>query len=245
MVFNQKINDNYKVTDIFPLAFYEGKVSCHKELKELYYDEIRDYSVNCYKKGVPVTSFHNEEKYKIFFDSLRENFNQYMSVLGVDYTRLSFHVLKCWADHKPAESDDIADINENRYDIPFADPSHPHWHNHSDFTFVYYFNADETSDHFHLENVYANQNDPDALLELAREYNIFTEWNKYNTKQHIYEPEEGSIIIVPSKLYHFTRRHARRVGDRISIGGDVKVTSVPDATKQLQCAPHPSIWREI
>lgn len=242
---NQKINETYKVTDIFSLAFYEGKISCHEKLKELHYESIKDYSDSCYKKEIPVTLFHKEEEYSIFFESLKENFNQYMSVLGIDYTKLSYHVLKCWADHKPEESEDVFDINDNRYDIPFADPTQPHWHNHSDFTFVYYFNADETSDHFYLENRYGNQNDPDALLELAKEANIMKEWNKYNIRHHVYQPEEGSVIIVPSKFYHWTRRHSRRMGDRISIGGDVKITSIPDGTRQLQCAPHPSLWREL
>jgi len=242
---NQKKTDNYEVTDVFPLAFYTGEISCHQKLRDLYYDEIRDFTINTYKQNIHVASFHEFEQYKIFFDSLKENFNQYMSVLGIDYEKLSYHVVKCWSDHKCSESEEVFGINENRYDLPFADPVHPHWHNHSDFTFIYYFSADETSDYFYLENMYANQNDPDALLELARNYNIMKEWNKYNTKHHIYKPKEGSIIIVPSKLYHFTRRHARRIGDRISIGGDVKITSNPNGSAQLQCAPHPSSWREL
>jgi hypothetical protein len=245
MEFNQKTEETYKVTDIFPLAFYQGKISCHEELKKIHYNDIKNYSANCYLKEVPVTLFQNEKNYNIFFDSLKENVNQYMSVLGIDPKKLTYHVVKCWADHKGPESDDVLDINENRYDLNFADPSHPHWHNHSDLTFVYYFNADETSDHFYLENCYGNQNDPDALLELARECNIMSEWNKYNTKHHIFKPEEGSVIIFPSRLYHFTRRVAKRKVDRISIGGDIRITSTIDGTKQLQCSPHPSLWREL
>ena len=153
MEFNQETKGTYEVTDIFPLAFYKGKISCHEELKSLYFNEIRDYSESCYKKRSPVTLFHNEQKYGIFFDSLKENIDQYVSVLGIDSTKLSYQVTKCWSDHKPAENDGVLDINENRYDINFADPSHPHWHNHSELTFIYYFSADETSDHFYLENL--------------------------------------------------------------------------------------------
>ena len=245
MEFNQKTNETYEVTDIFPLAFYKGKVSCHDKFKELYFDDVKHYNTNCIEKKNPLISLHTEEKYKILFDSLKENLNQYMSVLGVDFTKLSYHVVKCWADYKGPDSEEVFDVNETRYDLHVPDAVHPHWHNHSELVFVYYVSANETSDKFGLENCVGNQNDPDAVLELARANNIMTEWNKYNTKYHFHQPEEGEVIIVPSKFYHFTRRTVRRVGERLAIGGDVRLTSNRNGAMQLQLAPHPSEWREL
>jgi hypothetical protein len=242
--FNQEKNEMYEIVDVFPLAFYRGKISCHDELKKIYFDDIK-YQDQYYDKKIPIVSLQTEKKYDIFFDSLKENFNQYMSVLGIDYTKLSYHVVKSWCNYIPPESDDIFDVNENRYDFPFPEPMHPHWHNHSELSFVYYLSADETSDKFCLENCFANQNDPDAVLELARANNIMVEWNKYNTKHHFHQPEEGEVIIFPSRLYHFTRRTVKRERERISIGGDVRLTSNLDGTLQLQVSPHPSLWREL
>lgn len=246
MEFNQEKRENFEVVDIFPLAFYMGKVSCHDKIRDSHLEDIKAHLENCDFNGFPGMSFHTLKRFDILFDSLKENFNQYLSVLGVDHTKVSYHIVRCSADIKAPDSDYVADINENRYDIDFSTPPHPHWHNHSDFTFVYYFSADETSDAIYIENCFGNQNDFDGtLLQMGRSDNIMTQWNRYNSKHHIYNPEEGSVIIHPSRLYHYTRRVGKRMKDRIVIGGDVKVTSNIDGTKQMQISPHPSFWREV
>ena len=242
MEFNQKTKDTYEVIDIFPLAFFKGKISCHEELKNSFVDDIK----NNRSEFAGLNLFHMESgKYEILFDSLKENLNNYVSVLGIDHTKLSYHISNSWIDYKGPDSEDTFDINDNRYE---ANPAYPHWHNHSDLTFVYYISANETSDRFYLENCFGNQNDFDALLEIATNNNIIMKWNKYNTKHHIFQPEEGYVIILPSRLYHYTRRSGKRRGDRITIGGDIRVTSNLSGamqSQQLQTSTHPSLWREL
>jgi hypothetical protein len=243
MEFNQKKEGKHEITDIFPLAFYRGYVNCHQEVKNNIL-RLKRYNDECFKNRVPFNLFHHEEEFKFLFPSLRENFNFYIKTLGVDCTKVSYHVVKSWIDYKKPDSDEYDYVNEIRYDMS-TEPSISHWHNHSDLTFVYYVCADETSDKFYLENQYGNQNDFDAILEASMTDNILTEWNKYNTKYHVVQPEEGTIMIFPSKLYHFARRFTKRIGDRIIIAGDIKVTSTIERSKQKQTATHPSLWREL
>jgi len=243
----------HEIIDLFPLAFYVGQVSCHKELKEKVESEIKNYPTECYTEKKSSTLFHNESRFQMFFSSLKENVDFYISTLGVDHTKLSYHVLKSWVDHKPPESEEVFNINENRYDMIF--PSVSHWHPYSDISFIYYFSADETSDQLFVENCRENQNDYDALLEMSTVNNIMTEWNKYNSKHHIFSPEEGKVVIFPSKLNHSVRRCARRNGDRISIAGDIIVTTClnPGPSKDYrnpenqtpQASTHPSLWKEL
>lgn len=244
MEYSQNLKENYEVIDLFPLAFYRGYVKDHFEIKENFIKDIKDYNNKCYHRRSPSNLFHRESEYNLIFDSLKINFNQYMNTLGIDEKKISYHIVKCWTDYKGPDSDLIHDLNSTRYDLG-TEPSISHWHNHSDLTFVYYVSANETSDKFYLENQNSNQNDFDAIFETSMDQNILKETNKYNTKHFVVQPEEGMILIFPSKYYHYARRFTKRVGERIVIAGDVRITSSVDGSRQKQASTHPSLWRQL
>jgi len=226
----------YEIVDLFPLCLYIGDVSCHEKFKGECVDALDNYEHEMYGNFMLL---HNNPRFKTFFSSLKDNLNQYICSLGIDYTKLSYHVFRSWIIRKFDEPEEQVDINENRYDMISALGSH--WHPGSDLSFIYYVSADETSDKLYFENCFANQNDLDGLLEISTVNNIVTEWNKYNRRYHIIDPKEGKIIIFPSKLNHAVRSYTRRAGHRIAISGDIIVT----LTGLNETKTHPSLWKEL
>jgi hypothetical protein len=61
--------------EVFPLAIHQTTISCHKEFKEKYYENLKEYWFNGYEYESPEGSsrifVHLCEDYTEFFDSLK------------------------------------------------------------------------------------------------------------------------------------------------------------------------------
>lgn len=224
----------YEMLDLFPLGVYVGDVDCHEKFKKECIDALDNDEINHDNMDL-----HNNPKVQRFFFSLKNNLDQYTFSLGIDNTKLSYHLFRSWIVRQFDEPEELGDINENRYDLAFSFGSH--WHPSSDISFIYYVSADQTSDKLYFENCFANQNDFDGLLEISTTHNIVTEWNKYNRRYHIIDPKEGKILIFPSRLNHSVRSYTRRMGHRVVIAGDIMVSLTVRSETKL----HPSFWREL
>ena len=83
------------------------------------------------------------------------------------------------------------------------------------------------------------------MFEISDEFNLIKRYNKYNCSFYTITPHEGSVVIFPSNLGHFTQKHMDRVDERIVIAGDIRVTLNKDQYMHHQGSTHPSQWLEL
>ena len=222
-----------KIHEIFPLIVYQGKVDCHEEFKNNHLKSLKDYWFNGYENESPEFSgkifVHLQKQYKSFFDSLKKNIDEYMKHLNVDYTKLDYHIIKSWVGFHEKDMPEIG----------------PHYHNETNISFVYYLNTDNTSDKFCV-NKQSNRNEVvGGLFETSEQRNLLLGFNRYNCNYDTITPVEGTVLLFPSNVYHFTQKFAERSGERIVIPGDIRVTLKKEYCNYHQGCTHPSQWLEL
>ena len=223
-----------KIHEVFPLVVYQGTVYCHEEFKKLHLNSLRDYWFDGYQNESPEGSgrifVHLQEKYKLFFLSLKKNIDQYMQHLNIDNTILDYHVIKSWVGyHKDDSTPSVT----------------PHFHNESNISFVYYLKTDDSSDRFCVSQSQNRNEIVGGLFETANKKNTLLGYNKYNCNYYTITPIEGSVLIFPSNLTHFTQKVTERTGERIVIAGDIRITLKPEHSHYHQGSTHPSQWTQL
>ena len=223
-----------KVHELFPLVVYQGSIDCHNDFKDKFLDEIRDYWFDGYENESPEYSgrifLHLNSKYSDFFFSLKKNLDEYLNHLCVDHTIVNYHIVKTWVGYHK---------DNNTPSIP------PHFHNESNISFVYYLNSDSTSDKFCVSQE-SNPNEVSGgLFETAEKRNTLLKFNRYNCNHYTISPIEGSVLLFPSNILHNTHKHVERLGERIVIAGDIRITLKKDNPEFHQGCTHPSQWLEL
>lgn len=223
-----------KVHEMFPLIVYQGSIGCHQEFKEKNIDCLKNYWFNGYENESPELSgkifLHLDSNYKSFFDDLKKNINEYMNHLSVDYTKLDYHIIKSWVGyHKNNETPSIT----------------PHYHNESNISFCYYLKTDETSDKFCVQQQVNRNETVGGMFEVADEKNLLLGYNRYNCNYYTITPTEGTVLIFPSNLYHFTQKNTERKNERIVIAGDIRITLTQNNYNYHQGSTHPSQWKQL
>jgi uncharacterized protein (TIGR02466 family) len=222
----------YKIHQIFPTVVYQGNIDTHEEIKEKYLNELITYS--SYENfSTPENSgnifLHREKKYKLFFDSLKSNINQYMRCLEIDISKLKYHVVKSWVNH----------YSNN------MTPSHGiHTHNESNVSFCYYLKTDESSDKFCLRRDINPNEVVGAMFEMDN-LNLIQKYNQYNCDDYTITPTEGSVVVFPSNLKHYTKKITNRKSNRVSIAGDIRITLTESDFYYYQGCTHPNQWTEL
>jgi hypothetical protein len=223
-----------KIHEIFPLMVYQGEVKCHNEFKEKNLDKLKEYWFNGYINESPEYSgrifAHLNPDYHVFFKELRNHVDNYFTCLSVDYEKLDYHVIKAWVG---------CHFNDETPSVK------PHAHNESNLSFVYYLKSDETSDKFCIAQQKNNNECVGDLFQTAIQRNLITGYNKYNCNVYTITPKEGTILIFPSNIGHFTQKFTTRKDERIVIPGDIRVTLKPQHPDYHQGSTHPSQWLEL
>jgi len=206
----------HRVHEAFPLIVYQGMVNCHEDIKNNI-NELREYWFDGYRNESPEYSgrifAHQKESCRPFFDELRMHVDNYFEYLNIDHSKLDYHIIKSWVGYH--ENDDTPSVK-------------PHNHNASDLSFVFYVKTDETSDKFCVaQEKNPNECVGDLFME-AFQKNLITGYNRYNCNVYSISPIEGSILIFPSKIGHFTQKFTERKGERLVIPGDIRVTLKPE-----------------
>lgn len=223
-----------KIHEIFPLAVYQGDVENHNEFKEKNLDTLRDYWFNGYINESPEYSgrifAHHNPKYKSFFSELKNHIDNYFDALFVDHSKLNYHIIKAWVG---------CHLNDETPSVK------PHTHNESNLSFVYYVKSDETSDKFCIAQK-ENQNEcVGDLFQTAIQKNLITGYNQYNCDVYTITPQEGTVLVFPSSIGHFTQKFMTRKDERIVIAGDIRITLNVDNPDYHQGSTHPSQWLEL
>lgn len=224
-----------KIHEICPLIVYQGEITCHQEFKDSYINKLRDYWFNGFINESPECSgkifLHLTAEYSNFFSEVKRNVDRYFDYLSVDHSKLNYHIVKSWVGyHADNETPSVS----------------PHTHNESNLSFVYYLKTDETSDKLCMSVQGNNKNEcMRGIFETADKYNLITKFNRYNCSIYTITPHEGSIVIFPSNIGHFTQKYTDRVDERIVIAGDIRVTLSEDSFYHHQGSTHPSQWLEL
>ncbi len=222
-----------KIHEVFPLIVYQGDLEGHKQFKEKNLNSLKEYWFNGYKNESPEFSgkifVHLQEQYKSFFDSLKKNIDEYMTHLNVDYTKLNYHIVKSWVGY---HNNNIPELT-------------PHYHNESNISFVYYLNTEETSDKFCVNQPFNRNEVVGGLFETSEQRNLLLGFNRYNCNYYTITPIEGTVLLFPSNVHHFTQRFTEMIGDRIVIPGDIRVTLKKENANYHQGSTHPSQWLEL
>lgn len=223
-----------KIHEIFPLIVYQGTVNCHEEFKEKNINSLRDYWFDGYENESPELSgrifLHLNQEYNSFFEDIKINIDEYFKCLNLDYSKLNYHIIKTWVGyHKDNETPSIT----------------PHYHNESNISFCYYLKTDETSDKFCIQQQNNRNEVAGGLFEVSEEKNLLLGYNKYNCNYYTITPTEGTVLIFPSNAYHFTQKIADRMGERIVIAGDIRITLNQSNQDYHQGSTHPSQWTQL
>lgn len=223
-----------KFHEIFPLVVYQGVVECHNEFKSKNLNTLREYWFNGYINESPEYSgrifAHLNEDNKALFKELRTHIDNYFKILNVDHSKLDYHVIKAWVG---------CHLNDDTPSVK------PHTHNESNLSFVYYLKSDETSDKFCIAQQKNHNECVGDLFQTAIQRNLIIGYNKYNCNVYTITPIEGSILIFPSNIGHFTQKFTKRKDERIVIAGDIRVTLNRDNPDYHQGSTHPSQWLEL
>ncbi len=224
----------HRVHEAFPLIVYQGMVDCHEKFKSKNLDSLRSYWFDGYVNESPEYSgrifLHLYNQYKEFFNELKTHIDNYFDYLNVDHTKLNYHIIKSWVGlHEDDETPSVK----------------PHNHNESNLSFVYYLKTDETSDKFCvMQEKNKNECIGDLFIESIQK-NLITGYNRYNCNVYSITPIEGSIVIFPSNIGHFTQKFTERMGERIVIPGDIRITLKPENPDYHQGSTHPSQWLQL
>jgi hypothetical protein len=223
-----------KIHEIFPLIVYQGEVDCHNDFKKNNLESLKEYWFNGYINESPEYSgrifAHLNPGYQTFFRELRSHIDNYFQYLSVDFSKLDYHIIKAWVG---------CHFNDETPSVK------PHTHNESNLSFVYYLKTDETSDKFCVAQQ-KNQNEcVGDLFQTAIQRNLITGYNKYNCNVYTITPKEGTAVIFPSNIGHFTQKFTTRNSERVVIAGDIRVTLKREHPDYHQGSTHPSQWLEI
>lgn len=223
-----------KVHEVFPLIVYQGEVECHSEFKRRNLDNLKDYWFNGYINESPEYSrkifAHLNDDYKVFYEELRVHIDNYFNFLNVDHTKLDYHIIKSWVGcHFDDETPSVK----------------PHTHNESNLSFVYYVKTNETSDKLCVAQEKNKNECVGDLFQTSIVRNLITGYNKYNCNVYTITPKESTVVIFPSNIGHFTQKISTRIGERVVVVGDVRVTLKPECPDYHQGSTHPSQWLNL
>ena len=218
-----------KTHEVFPILVAQDEIDCHKEFKELYFEELKSLWFNGYQNETPENSgrcsLHLNKNYSIFFESLSKSICRYLDLLEVDHEKLNISVIKSW-------------IGYHNKNIPQLKP---HIHNGADISFCYYLSSDDTSDKFCVHNSENMNEISGSLFETGNKFNLIKKYNKYNCKNYTITPYEGTVLVFPSNLMHSTLKK-QNLTDRYVIAGDIKLCLKPEYNLYHQTIPHPNLW---
>jgi uncharacterized protein (TIGR02466 family) len=223
-----------KVHEIFPLIVYQGTIDCHEEFKQNHLNTLRDYWFDGYQNESPEGSgrifLHLKSEYSQFFKSLKKNIDEYMQHLNVDHELLDYHIIKSWVGYH--KDDTTPSVTQ-------------HFHNESNISFVYYLKTDDSSDRFCVSQTKNRNEVAGGLFETADKKNTLIGFNRYNCNYYTITPIEGSVLLFPSDLTHFTQKFTERTNERVVIAGDIRITLKPEHPHYHQGSTHPSQWSQI
>jgi hypothetical protein len=223
-----------KVHTLFPLVIYQHIFEGHENFKNAHLEELKKYWFNGYENESPEYSgrilLHHDDTYRDMFTGVKEAVFCYLNSMQVDFEKLNALVTKSWVTlHQDNETPSLS----------------PHFHNEANLSFIYYVKTNPQSDRLIIQQK-SNQNEFIESVFDSGKNNLITEQNIYNCNTYSITPAEGTIVIMPSKTYHYTQKfYEDRGGERVVVAGDIRITLKPEHLNHHQGCTHPTQWRQL
>lgn len=204
------------VTNMFPLSVYKDKVEIESDYRSRLIDKIFEMAKHDNRKSPNIAwtgdvhnfdFLHEDDSFRALFGSFAKPLYGYIDHLGVDPDKIDLYFTRSWAT--------ISKENQNI-------PAHSHMQSH--ISFAYYLLKPQNSGGILFSHTSPpNEFSPNLFNSQMFENKILKTDNAFNAKAAYLDPDEGEILVFPSKTRHQTQEN-RTASARISISADIVVT---------------------
>ena len=204
------------VTNMFPLSIYKDKVEIESAYRSRLIDKVFEMGKYDNRKSPNIAwtgdvhnfdFLHEDEDFKALFRSLAAPIYGYVEHLGVDSDKIDLYYTRSWAT--------ISKQNQNI-------PAHSHMQSH--ISFAYYLLKPKNAGGILFSHTSPpNEFSPNLFNSQMFENKILKEDSAFNAKAAYLDPEEGEMLVFPSKTRHQTQENTTP-DPRISISADIVVT---------------------
>lgn len=205
-----------KVTNMFPLSIYKDKVEIEGQYKRQLVDKILEMGQYDIRKASNIAwtgdvhkfdVLHGDPTFQKLFRCFAGPLLGYIEHLGVDSQKIDMYYTRSWAT--------ISKENQNI-------PAHSHMQSH--ISIAYYLLKPANSGGIIFSHIGPpNEFSPNLFNSQMFENKVLKEDSAFNAKAALLDPEEGEILIFPSKTRHQTQEN-KTPNVRISISADIVVT---------------------
>ena len=237
MCFEKMINKVMKIFNLFPLTVLQNKITLEDDERNILINEIkkmRDEQIEEKKSNYAWTGDTKGHEF-LFSNNLFKNLSKKISNVIVDYLQtlaintkyLDIYYQRSWAT-----------FTDNEQSINF------HTHSQSNISFAYYllkppnsggiiFRSNELQNEI-AKNIFTNSKLEKSLIDKA---------NPYNSDRSMFDLDQDSIIVFPSKTPHATVPNKSGL-PRISISGDISIM-LKDSKGFEHLMPNFSNWKKF
>ena len=204
-----------KIYNLFPLTVMQDKINLENKERDILINEIKRMKLETeYKKTnfawTGDTKGHEFLFSNYLFSSLSAKISnsiiQYLKILEINTNKLDIYYQRSWAT-----------FTENKQSINF------HTHSQSNISFAYYLSKPENSGGIIFRsNELQNEVAKNIFTSSKLDKSLINKPNQYNSDRSMFDLEQDSIIIFPSKTPHATMPNSSGK-PRISISGDVTI----------------------
>ncbi len=229
-----------KVYNIFPLTIYQSKIGIEENEKKKLISIIKDMKVNSknieyYNKVGSWTgdtqgfeNLHHNPDFINFHKEVKKKIVEYLNVLNIDQNQLDIYVQRSWAT-----------ISDGKEHID------KHSHLQSHISFAYYLKKSKGDSKINFYDDKRHNELIPGLFEspTANRRKILKKIDLHNSSSISIDPEEGDIVIFPSKTPHSTEPNVLN-SERISISADITLIA-KDSELLEHLTPPISNWQKI
>jgi uncharacterized protein (TIGR02466 family) len=187
-----------KITNMFPLSIYKDKAEIEVDYKRKLIDKIFEMGKYDIRKSPNIAwtgdvhSFeflHSDPSFQELFHSFAGPLLGYIEHIGIDPQKIDLYYTRSWAT--------ISKENQNI-------PAHSHMQSH--ISIAYYLLKPRNSGGIIFSHINPpNELSPNLFNSQMFENKVLKEDNAFNAKAAYLDPDEGEMLIFPSKTRHQTQ----------------------------------------
>lgn len=222
------------IVNLFPLSIYINDVPEHASLKEIFipkvkalpaYEQTTRYAWTGDVKGHGF--IHMDEDFKPWMDAMVPHIHRYLELLRLRTEYLDIYFQRSW----PAVAKRFQEIGT-------------HNHENAHISLVYYLNKPERAGGLRMLMPNSpNEIVPNLFGPAVSVQPFFIEHTPFNSNHVDLDPDEGQVVIFPSKTLHQTIP-SEAEEERISLVADIAVM-LNDESECEKFMPAFSLWKKV
>ena len=204
-----------KIYNLFPLTVMQDKINLENKERDILINEIKRMKLETENKKTNFAWTGDTKGHEFLFSNylfsslsakISNSIIQYLKILEINTDKLDIYYQRSWAT-----------FTENKQSINF------HTHSQSNISFAYYLSKPENSGGIIFRsNELQNEVAKNIFTSSKLERSLINKANAYNSDRSLFDLEQDSIIIFPSKTAHATAPN-NSGQPRISISGDISI----------------------